>query len=83
MQKITVRAGSIIVFSAELPHSMFPNESEGFRYAQYLRMAPLSTLELLPENFARRQQMVRQNLPPELEITAIGKEVFLLDEPSL
>lgn len=40
MQKITCRRGSLIIFSAELPHTMFPNESENFRYALYLRMTP-------------------------------------------
>jgi hypothetical protein len=79
MQKITSRKGSIIVFSAELPHSMFPNESEGFRYAQYLRMAPLSTLELTEETKEMRKRLLEERLPKELEVTDIGREVFLLN----
>ena len=80
MQKITVRKGSIIIFTAELPHTMFPNDSEEFRFAQYLRMAPLSTLELTPEQKEKRKTLVQENLPPNLVVTDIGREVFLLDE---
>ena len=78
MQKITVRAGSLVLFSAELPHSMFPNESDQFRYAQYMRMTPLSTLELTEELRSMRQKLVLGHLPPDLVVTDIGKEVFLL-----
>lgn len=78
LQKITVRKGSIIIFSSELPHTMFPNESDQFRYAQYLRMAPLSTLELSEEQKKKRETLIRQNVPPDLTITDLGKEVFLL-----
>jgi hypothetical protein len=79
MQKITVRKGSLIIFSSELPHTMFPNESEKFRYAQYLRMAPLSTLELSEETSLKRKELIKRNLPSELSITEIGREVFMLD----
>jgi hypothetical protein len=46
MQRCYQRAGSILVFSRELPHNIFPNESDKFRYAQYVRMAPESSLML-------------------------------------
>ena len=39
-QKILLRKGSLLVFSRELPHNIYPNESDKFRYAQYLRMTP-------------------------------------------
>jgi hypothetical protein len=79
MQKILVRRGSLIIFTAELPHTMYPNDSDGFRYAQYLRMAPLSTLELTEELMLKRRDLVHEHLPRELDVTAIGKEVFLLE----
>lgn len=79
MQKILVRKGSLIIFSGELPHTMFPNESSGFRYAQYLRMAPLSTLEITEEIAEKRKNLVNQHLPPDLVITPLGREVFLLE----
>lgn len=47
MQKVYQRAGSVLIFSRELPHGIAPNKSENtMRYAQYLRMAPESTLML-------------------------------------
>ena len=78
MQKITVRKGSLIVFTAELPHTMFPNESSQFRYAQYFRMTPLSTLELDEEQYEKRQKLMREYFPGEVKVTDLMKEVFLL-----
>lgn len=78
MQKITCRAGSLILFTAELPHTMFPNDSNQFRYAQYLRMTPLSTLSLTEEMLVERRALIQDHLPSDLEITDIGREVFLL-----
>lgn len=80
MQKITVRKGSLIVFTAELPHTMFPNESDQFRYAQYLRMAPLSTLELSDEALSKRRALLAANMPRQLQVSELGREVFLLNE---
>jgi ectoine hydroxylase-related dioxygenase (phytanoyl-CoA dioxygenase family) len=39
-----MKAGSLLIFSRELPHNIYPNDSDNFRYAQYLRMTPLSAL---------------------------------------
>lgn len=44
-QQITARKGSFIIFSSELPHCSYPNESDQFRYAQYIRMIPRKTLK--------------------------------------
>lgn len=55
MQEIYQRKGSLLIFSRELPHNIFPNESENFRYAQYLRMAPESSLML-----TEKEKMVRK-----------------------
>lgn len=78
MQKITMRAGSMVVFSAELPHTMYGNESAGFRYAQYLRMQPLSTLEMSDEQAEKRRRMIQDHIPSDLIVTKIGQEVFQL-----
>lgn len=47
-QRVFMRKGSLLIFSRELPHNIYPNVSDKFRYAQYLRMTPLSTLCLTP-----------------------------------
>jgi hypothetical protein len=75
-QKMITLPGSLIVFSAELPHTMFPNESNQFRYAQYLKMTPLSGLELSEEEFRKRKALIQRHLPIDLEVTNIGEEVF-------
>jgi ectoine hydroxylase-related dioxygenase (phytanoyl-CoA dioxygenase family) len=49
MYQIYQRAGSVLIFSRELPHGINSNTSESnVRYAQYLRMAPESSLMLTP-----------------------------------
>jgi hypothetical protein len=81
LQKITVRAGSLILFSAELPHTMFPNESDQFRYAQYLRMTPLSTLQLTTQEIQQRKALLQLIMPPNFIVSKeIGYEVFLFDQ---
>lgn len=79
MQKMTMHAGSMIVFSAELPHNIFPNTSAEFRYAQYLRMTPLSTLMLDKIQLQKRKKLIQDKIPSDLEVTVIGREVFMLD----
>ena len=46
MQKIFMRKGSMMVFTRELPHNIYYNLSDKFRFAQYLRMSPQSALML-------------------------------------
>lgn len=80
MQQCYQRKGSLLVFSRELPHNIFPNESENFRYAQYLRMAPECTLMLTPEEKAIRKREVKKMLPPYYDVSSeICKEIYMLD----
>ena len=78
MQRITMRPGSMVIFSAELPHTMYPNESDSFRYAQYIRMTPLSTLDMTEEIRVKRNNMMHPLIPKELDRTDVCKEVFML-----
>jgi ectoine hydroxylase-related dioxygenase (phytanoyl-CoA dioxygenase family) len=81
MQQCYQRAGSLLIFSRELPHNIFPNESEHFRYAQYLRMAPESTLMLTAEDKAVRKREVKKMLPAYLDVNNdLCREIFMLDE---
>lgn len=64
MYSIYQREGSVVIFSRELPHGISPNISEdSVRYAQYLRMAPESTLMLTASEKKRRAFQVRTLLP--------------------
>ena len=45
-QKVTQRKGSLLIFTRELPHNIYKNFSKNWRFAQYLRMSPLSSFML-------------------------------------
>eukprot|EP01126_Amoeba_proteus_P048228 TRINITY_DN5562_c0_g1_i2.p1 TRINITY_DN5562_c0_g1~~TRINITY_DN5562_c0_g1_i2.p1 ORF type:complete len:330 (+),score=53.15 TRINITY_DN5562_c0_g1_i2:681-1670(+) len=77
MQHITVRAGSLIIFTAELPHTPCPNRSDNPRVAIYLRMTPLKGLQINSREFQKRRQLVVHNLPPAFVMSELGREVFL------
>ena len=55
MQRVYQRAGSLLIFSREIPHNISPNVSSDIvRYAQHVRMAPESTLMLTEEEKENR-----------------------------
>lgn len=58
MQKIYQRKNSLLIFTRELPHNIYHNLSEEFRYAQYLRMSPLSALMLTEYEKEKRRKCV-------------------------
>jgi hypothetical protein len=70
MQKVYQRAGSILIFSRELPHNIYPNDSENFRYAQYLRMSPESTLCLTPEEKDLRKKALKNMIPSYVDLSS-------------
>jgi len=39
--RVTMRAGSLVVWSSTMPHCNFPNTSSRFRMCQYIKMFPL------------------------------------------
>lgn len=78
MQKVTMKPGSMVIFSADLPHTMYPNESKKFRYAQYLRMIPKSLMKLTSQQKKNRKELIAENMPADLEKTAVHKEIFYL-----
>jgi len=79
MQKICVKKGSLIIFTRELPHNVYPNKSNNFRYAQYVRITPLSELHLSHDLQIKRQQLIKKLLPRDLDISNnISKELFMM-----
>lgn len=80
MQKVYQRAGSIILFTRQLPHNIFPNLSDKVRYAQYLRMAPESTLMLTEEEKTNRRRQVKKLMHKnEDRRDPIVREVYMLE----
>lgn len=67
-QKVLQRRGSLLIFTRELPHNIFQNISGKWRFAQYLRMAPLSSLMLTEFEQQKRKECVRRFLPPGLPV---------------
>lgn len=75
-----MRKGSLLVFSRELPHNIYPNESENFRYAQYLRMTPESSLLLSEKEKEARKNLMKALLPEKIDVSdPISREIFMLD----
>ena len=75
-----MRKGSLLVFSRELPHNIYQNESENFRYAQYLRMTPESSLLLSEKEKEARKKLIRLLLPEKIDVSdPISREIFMID----
>lgn len=64
-----MRKGSLLIFTRELPHNIYQNKSENFRYAQYLRMSPLSSLCLTPELVESRKKLIKMILPKNMDFS--------------
>jgi len=73
LQKISVRAGGLVIWRGELAHCNFPNNSCRFRMNQYIKMFPAQEKGLGVE--LRRQEMIKM-IPSELQLTDLGKKLF-------
>jgi hypothetical protein len=79
MQKIFMKKGSLLVFTRELPHNVYSNKSDKFRYAQYVRITPLSELNLSQYSLERRKKLIKNLLPKSLDISSpISQELFMI-----
>jgi len=73
--KVSARAGSLIVWSSELPHCNYPNDSDRFRMNYYIKMFPAQ------ENAAGveiRREIMKSCLEG-LEVSELGRKVFGLE----
>eukprot|EP01080_Neovahlkampfia_damariscottae_P012488 gene12488-6236_t len=79
VQKITVKAGSLIIWNSRLPHCNYPNNSNNFRLNQYLKMfqsykdAPKDYLEM-------RRNLLKQNLPKQLVLNEVDKKLLGIED---
>eukprot|EP00009_Paramoeba_aestuarina_P003751 CAMPEP_0201511282 /NCGR_PEP_ID=MMETSP0161_2-20130828/3751_1 /ASSEMBLY_ACC=CAM_ASM_000251 /TAXON_ID=180227 /ORGANISM="Neoparamoeba aestuarina, Strain SoJaBio B1-5/56/2" /LENGTH=379 /DNA_ID=CAMNT_0047906709 /DNA_START=124 /DNA_END=1260 /DNA_ORIENTATION=- len=69
---ITARRGSFIVWSSELPHCNYPNKSENFRFAQYIKMFPSKMVE----DKEGRAQAVKMRLPKDYVVSEVGMQTL-------
>jgi hypothetical protein len=74
-QKITMRAGSIVVWDSQMPHCNFPNDSSNMRMCQYIKMFPRKMVN----SPRHRAVALRRLLPAGLSLSHHQIKVFGLD----
>jgi len=85
-QKITMRAGSVVIWNSCQPHCNFSNNSSNFRFCQYIKMFPASLANPTPAEFKARAAALRSLLPKSFKVSETGQQVFGFkhaDGPSL
>jgi len=79
-QKIPMRKGSLCVWSSELPHCNYPNNSDQFRACFYVKMFPRTSIPLQIKGYLKsRANAVLEAMPKGYKVTEHGKKVFGLD----
>jgi len=74
--KIAVRAGSLVVWDSRLPHCNYPNNSDQFRYVQYIKMFP-QTKDTPIFNKCRKGLLKELlELQPEFQPSPLGLRLF-------
>jgi len=77
--KVPVRAGSLVIWDSRLPHCNFPNDSDKFRYVQYVKMFPkrknAPTFNQCREMFIK-EMLGKSNFQP----SELGNKLFGLQE---
>lgn len=77
-EKVTARAGSLIVWSALTPHCNYPVDGPDVRICQYLKMMPRAWAG--PAScVAARGRNLAGHMPKGFTPSPVGKEVFGLD----
>lgn len=74
MQKISLRAGSLLIWSSELPHCNYPNDSNRFRKCQYVKMfgAPEN-----PRGLSSRRAFMTESMgSSKAEMTKLGGKLL-------
>lgn len=74
IQKIAVRSGTLVVWNSFLFHANHPNLSDQWRLVQYIRMYPVNITPFQP------LQPYITSYPPEFNMTALGRNLFGIDQ---
>eukprot|EP01120_Amphizonella_sp_Union-15-10_P008870 TRINITY_DN3278_c0_g1_i1.p1 TRINITY_DN3278_c0_g1~~TRINITY_DN3278_c0_g1_i1.p1 ORF type:complete len:375 (+),score=58.03 TRINITY_DN3278_c0_g1_i1:63-1187(+) len=80
--RVTLRAGSIVLWDQRLPHGSRPNNSSRFRSAQFLKMFPARLVNNNRQrSIARAKAILGQieNSKTPVVITPLGEKVFGLE----
>ncbi len=73
--RVTARAGSLVFWSQLSPHGSKPNNSGNFRYAQFIKLFPASSLS--PDRAKLRRAAIKKMLANAevKELTDLGKKI--------
>jgi len=74
-RKITSRAGSLVVWSSELPHCNYPNDSNKWRFNLYVKLFP--SKEGAPGTELRKNLV--ENYTKDIKVTPLGRKLFGLE----
>eukprot|EP00656_Telonema_subtile_P044920 TRINITY_DN51189_c0_g1_i1.p1 TRINITY_DN51189_c0_g1~~TRINITY_DN51189_c0_g1_i1.p1 ORF type:complete len:167 (+),score=20.59 TRINITY_DN51189_c0_g1_i1:146-646(+) len=80
IQKVTMRAGSVVLWDSRLPHGNFPNESGKWRLCQYLGFHPAPSTRTQPglvKGIIEQMMLERDTgrLPESILDTALGPKL--------
>ena len=81
VQKVPIRAGTLVIWDGRLIHSNFPNTGEKPRYVQYVKMNAVgpdiqSCVEPLYESEDEFRDYVKEE---DFEMTPLGRKLFGFD----
>ena len=77
LQKVTARAGSLVIWRSELPHCNYSNSSKKFRMVTYLKMVPARWNA--PGTRIRKMEIAKR-IPKDFELTELGKKLLGFEE---
>jgi len=73
VQKISMRAGSLLIWSSEMPHCNYSNNSNKFRMVQYIKMFPAQPGK---PGVDHRKRLLLQHVPKELQEIDLASKLF-------
>jgi len=74
IQNVSLRAGSLLIWSSELPHCNYPNDTNKFRFTQYVKMFEAQeTSRGLP---SRRQTVTGLLQKNNVQTTELGEKLL-------
>jgi hypothetical protein len=77
VEKVSARAGSLIVWMGEQPHCNYPNDSSRFRINQYVKMFPAQEGG---QNTDVRTKVIEEMIAKmKIPVTPLGRRMLGLD----
>jgi len=84
-QRISMRAGSVVIWDSRLPHGSIPNNSSNMRVAQFIKLFLRSDIPS-EEIIINRRETVKREIEAakfKPDLTPLGTKLFGLEEPNI